>query len=88
MTQDSARDAAHDAHIQYWQQNSSEGEKWQSAKDRFDAGFNKGWEDASNGQNDEDKATQDHEAQAGAHPREWQFTHGYRAGQEAQKSGQ
>lgn len=41
---------------------------------RFDAGFNKGWDDAGNGQNDEVAATEAHKEQVGDHPREWQFT--------------
>lgn len=41
---------------------------------RFDAGFNKGWDDAGNGQDDEAAATEAHKEQVGDHPREWQFT--------------
>jgi len=38
-----------------------------------DAGFNKGWEDKGNGQNDENAAEAAHKESAGDHPREWQF---------------
>lgn len=40
-----------------------------------DAGFNKGWEDKGNGQNDENAAEAAHKESAGDHPREWQFVY-------------
>ncbi|CDZ97924.1 hypothetical protein [Phaffia rhodozyma] len=78
---DQERQTAQDEHVNYWRNNSEEGSSWQSANDRFDAGFNKGWEDAGNGQNDEESANQAYISQYGDHPRQWQFVHGYRSGQ-------